>query len=58
MKKLNDEFKANAVRLVREEEIKKIRRENRILRQEREILKKAMGSRRTKAYSRNREDFL
>ena len=84
MKKFNDEFKANAVRLVREEglkivdaasdlgisistlkvwlskydhgqliktesqrleeeEIKKLRRENRILRQEREILKKAMG---------------
>lgn len=84
MKKFNDEFKANAVRLVREEglkigdaasdlgigvstlkvwlskydngqlvkaksekieeeEIKRLRRENRILRQEREILKKAMG---------------
>lgn len=84
MKKFNNEFKANAVRLVREEklkigdvasdlgigestlkmwlgkhnrnqliksdkqtieeeEIKKLRRENRILRQEREILKKAMG---------------
>ena len=84
MKKFNDEFKANAVKLVREEglkigdvasdlgvgistlkvwlskhdhgqlvktksqkveeeEIRKLRRENRILRQEREILKKAMG---------------
>jgi transposase len=84
MKKFNDEFKANAVRLVREEglkigdaasdlgigvstlkmwlrkhnrgqliktskqineeeEIKRLKKENRILRQEREILKKAMG---------------
>ena len=84
MKKFDDEFKANAVRLVREEglkigdvannlgigtstlkmwlgkhqkgqltktekqtkeeeELKKLRRENRILRQERDILKKAMG---------------
>ena len=84
MKKFNDEFKTNAVRLVRkerlkigdvasdlgigistlklwlgkdkqgrllktdkrtieEEEIKRLRKENRILRQEREILKKAMG---------------
>jgi len=84
MKKFNDEFKANAVRLVREErlkvgdvacdlgigvstlklwlgkhkqgrllktdkrsiedeEIKRLRKENRVLRQEREILKKAMG---------------
>lgn len=84
MKKFNDEFKANAVRLVREEglkiveaasdlgisistlkvwlskydhgqvtktkkqtieenEIKQLRKENRILKQEREILKKAMG---------------
>jgi len=84
MKKFNDEFKGNAVKLVREEglrigdvasdlgvgvstlkvwlgkhdrgqllktekqrkeeeEIKRLRRENRILRQEREILKKAMG---------------
>ena len=84
MKKFNDEFKANAVKLVREEglkigevasdlgvgvstlkvwlskhnhgrliktekqtreegEIKRLRKENRILKQEREILKKAMG---------------
>ena len=84
MKKFNDEFKANAVRLVREEglkakdvasdlgigvstlklwlgkhkqgrllktdkrtieeeEIKRLRKENRVLRQEGEILKKAMG---------------
>ena len=84
MKKFNNEFKANAVRLVREEglkigevasdlgigistlkvwlskhdrgrliktenqtreeeEIKRLRKENRILKQEREILKKAMG---------------
>ena len=84
MKKYNEEFKANAVRLVREErlkvgdvasdlgigistlkiwlgkykqgrllktdkrtveeeEIKRLRKENRVLRQEREILKKAMG---------------
>ena len=84
MKKFNDEFKANAVKLVREEglkigvaasdlgvgvstlkvwlskhehgrliktekqtkeeeEIKRLSRENRILKQEREILKKAMG---------------
>jgi len=84
MKKFNNEFKANAVRLVREEglkigdvasdlgigistlkmwlskhdhgqliksdkqareeeEIKRLKKENRILRQEREILKKAMG---------------
>ena len=84
MKKFNDEFKRNAVKLVREEglkigeaasglgigvstlkvwlskhnhgrliktekqtreegEIKRLRKENRILKQEREILKKAMG---------------
>ena len=84
MKKFNDEFKGNAVKLVREEglkigdvasdlgigvstlkvwlskhdhgrliktekqtreegEIKRLRKENRILKQEREILKKAMG---------------